>query len=97
MASSNLSASIGRHGLGGPGEGITSLAAPAETRTMGGTSVATPFVTGAVALIWSEFRAAPAAKVRSAVTQTAGLRRTTIIPPLLDAWASHQAMSRAHS
>jgi subtilisin family serine protease len=92
MISSNLGRSIGRHGLGGPGEGITSLGATAELPTMGGTSVATPFVTGAVALIWSEFPAASAAKVRSAVTQ-AGSRRTAIIPPLLDAWASYQSMS----
>jgi subtilisin family serine protease len=65
MVSSNLGASIGRHGLGGPGEGITSLGAETEPRTMGGTSVATPFVTGAVALIWSEFPAASPAEVKA--------------------------------
>jgi subtilisin family serine protease len=93
MVSSNLGRSIGRHGLGGPGEGITGLGATAQLPTMRGTSVATPFVTGAAALIWSEFPAASAAKVRSAVTQAAGSRRTAIIPPLLDAWASYQRMS----
>jgi subtilisin family serine protease len=97
MVSSNLGASIGRYGLGGPGEGVTSLSATAEPRTMGGTSVATPFVTGAVALMWSEFPLAPGARVRSAATQAARLRRTTIIPPLLDAWRGHEAMSRAYS
>jgi subtilisin family serine protease len=65
--------------------------------TMGGTSAATPFVTGAAALIWSEFPAAAAAEVRSAVTQAGAPRRSTIVPPLLNAWASYQAMSKARS
>jgi subtilisin family serine protease len=65
--------------------------------TMGGTSAATPFVTGAVALTWSEFPGATAAEVRSAVIQAAAPRRTTIVPPLLNAWASYQLMSKARS
>jgi len=94
MTSSNLGISIGRRGLGAPGEAITSLGATAEPLTMGGTSVATPFVTGAIALMWSEFPAAPAVRVRSALAQTVAPRRNTIVPPLLDAWAAHQRMSR---
>jgi subtilisin family serine protease len=94
MVSSNLGGSIGRHGLGGPGEGVTSLGATGEPRTLEGTSVATPFITGAVALIWSEFRDAPAATVRSAVTQAVWPRKIAIIPPLLDAWSSYQKMSQ---
>ena len=96
MGISNLGASIGRCGLGGPGEAVTSLGVT-NPLTMGGTSAATPFVTGAVALIWSEFPAAAAAEVRSAVTQARALRRSTIVPPLLNAWASYQAMSKARS
>jgi len=96
MGISNLGASIGRRGLGGPGEAVTSLGVT-NPLTMGGTSAATPFVTGAVALIWSEFPAAAAAEVRSAVTQARALRRSTIVPPLLNAWASYQAMSKARS
>jgi subtilisin family serine protease len=92
MDLSNLGASIGRCGLGAPGEAITSLGTT-EPVTMGGTSAATPFVTGAVALIWSEFPAATAAAVRSAVIQAAAPRRTSIVPPLLNAWASYRAMS----
>jgi subtilisin family serine protease len=94
MGISNLGASIGRCGLGAPGEAVTSLGVT-NPLTMGGTSAATPFVTGAVALAWSEFPNASAAEVRSAVTQAAALRRTTIVPPLLNAWASYQAMSKA--
>ena len=96
MNLSNLGASIGRSGLGAPGEAVTSLGV-ADPLTMGGTSAATPFVTGAAALIWSEFPAATAAEVRSAVTMAAAPRRTTIVPPLLNAWASYQAMSKARS
>jgi len=97
MNLSNLGASIGRCGLGAPGEAVTSLGATTESLALGGTSAATPFVTGAVALIWSEFPGASAAEVRSAVTQAAAPRRTTIVPPLLNAWASYLAMSKARS
>jgi subtilisin family serine protease len=97
MGLSNLGASIGRCGLGAPGEAVTSLGATATPLTLGGTSAATPFVSGAVALTWSEFPGASAAEVRSAVTQAAVPRRTAIVPPLLNAWASYQAMSKARS
>jgi subtilisin family serine protease len=93
MDLSNLGASIGRRGLGAPGEAITSLGTSTEPITMGGTSAATPFVTGAVALIWSEFPSATAAEVRSAVIWAAAPRRTSIVPPLLNAWAGYRAMS----
>jgi subtilisin family serine protease len=96
MGLSNFGASIGRCGLGAPGDAITSLGVT-DPMTMGGTSAATPFVTGAVALIWSEFPGATAAAVRSAVTQAAASRRTTIVPPLLNAWAGYQAMFEARS
>ena len=96
MGISNLGASIGRCGLGAPGEAVTSLGIT-DPLTMGGTSAATPFVTGAVALTWSEFPGASTAQVRSAVTQAAAPRRTAIVPPLLNAWASYQAMSKARS
>jgi subtilisin family serine protease len=97
MNLSNLGASIGRCGLGAPGEAITSLGATAEPLTMGGTSVAAPFVTGAIALIWSEFPGATAAEVKRAVMQAEAHRRTTIVPPLLNAWAGYRALSRVHS
>jgi subtilisin family serine protease len=97
MDSSNLGASIGRCGLGAPGEAVTSLGVSSPPLTMGGTSAATPFVTGAVALTWSEFPAATAGEVRSAVIQAAAPRRASIVPPLLNAWASYQAMSKSRS
>lgn len=94
---SNLGSSIGRRGLSAPGDQITSLGTKAQTLTLGGTSVAAPFVTGAIALLWSEFPTATAAEVKLAVTQGNGSRRTTVVPPLLDAWAAYQVMARPRS
>jgi subtilisin family serine protease len=94
MNHSNLGHSIGRLGLGAPGDEITSLGADGRTVTWSGTSAATPFVSGAIALLWSEFPTATAAQVKFTVTQGHGPRRTTVIPPLLDAWAAYQRMRR---
>jgi subtilisin family serine protease len=89
---SNLGGSIGRRGLSAPGDGVTSLGATGQPLTLGGTSVAVPFVTGAIALLWSEFLAASAAQIKLAVTRTGMPRRASVVPPLLDAWGSYQAM-----
>jgi subtilisin family serine protease len=94
MNQSNLGSSIGRRGLGGPGDRITSIGAHRKPLTMGGTSAAAPFVTGAIALLFSEFPTATAAELKFAATHVATGRRTTVAPPLLDAWAAHQTMSR---
>lgn len=97
MNQSNLGSSAGRRGLSAPGEQITSLGAEGKPRTFAGTSAAAPFVTGAIALLWSEFPAAPAPAIRFAVTQAYELRRPTVVPPLLNAWAAYHAMSVAHA
>jgi subtilisin family serine protease len=91
----NLGASIGRRGLRAPGEAVTSLSAQGSPLTLGGTSVAAPFVTGAIALLWSEFPAASAAQIKLAVTQAAGPRRVSVVPPLLDAVAAFQVLAMA--
>jgi subtilisin family serine protease len=74
-----------------PGDNITSLGPNDQPVTSGGTSAAVPFVAGAIALLWSIFPQASAAEVKSAVTR-GGVRRATIVPPLLDAWAAYQLM-----
>ena len=90
----NLGISIGERGLGAPGEGITSLRAEGGHLTLGGTSVAAPFVTGAIALLWSEFRMATASQIKLAIAPL--LRRAGIVPPLLNAEAAYQTLLQAN-
>jgi len=98
VGQTNLGSSVGRRGLLAPGESVVSLGADGEPRTLGGTSVAAPFVTGTVALLWSMFPRASVAEVKHAVTMGAPeRRRTTIVPPMLDAWASYQTMATIHA
>jgi subtilisin family serine protease len=97
MSQSNLGSSIGRRGLRAPGDNIRSLGAEGKPLTLGGTSVAAPFATGAIALLWSAFPAASGAEVKQAITQAHARRRDTVVPPLLDAWAAYQTMLKVHS
>ena len=90
---SNLGSSIGRRGLSAPGENITSLGTNGKPQTFGGTSAAAPFVTGAIALLWSEFPSASGAQIKLAVTRAGGRGRTSIAPPLLDAWGAYQLLT----
>jgi subtilisin family serine protease len=92
MNYSNLGSSIGRRGLGAPGDRIISIGANGKPLTMSGTSAAAPFVTGAIALLWSEFPTATATEMKFAITQASIPRRTTVVPHLLDAWAAYQMM-----
>src|SRR5262249_52146826 len=91
LAVSNLGASIARRGLMAPGEAITSLGSSGQSLTGGGTSAATPFVTGTLALLLSIFPDANVAEAKSATTR-ADVRRAAIVPPVLDAWSAYQTM-----
>jgi subtilisin family serine protease len=93
---SNLGSSIGRRGLSAPGVGITSLAAEGEPHELGGTSVAAPLVSGAIALLWSEFPELTAAEIRHIVSLAGLSRRRAIVPPLFNAWRAYQRLLTSH-
>jgi subtilisin family serine protease len=93
----NLGHSIGRHGFRAPGEQITSLGSEGQPLTLGGTSAAAPFVTGAIALVWSQFPAASGAELHLAFTRAHAGARVNVTPPLLDAWAAYQLLLATHS
>ena len=95
LAGSNLGRSIGRNGVGAPGEGVASLTPAGGTVRLSGTSAAAPFVTGAAALLWSQFPTAPAASVRLALTRPVSRPRQAT-PPLMNAWAAYQTMTSWH-
>lgn len=89
---SNLGGSIGRRGLSAPGDGITSLGSDGISLSLSGTSVAVPFVTGAIALLWSQFPSLSAAQIKLALTRSSSSRRASVVPPLLDAEAAYQIL-----
>ena len=93
----NLGHSIGRRGLRAPGEEITSLGSDGEPITLGGTSTAAPFVTGAIALVWSQFPSASAAQICSTFVHSYARARHSVVPPLLNAWAAYQTLLTTHS
>jgi subtilisin family serine protease len=96
LGESNLGSSIGRQGLLAPGEGVASLGADGKPQTFGGTSLAAPFVTGAIGLLWSEFPGILASEVKLAVMSRRRPTKT-IVPPLLDAIAAYELLALAHA
>jgi subtilisin family serine protease len=88
LPASTLGASIARRGLAAPGAGVTSLNAEGGTVSWSGTSVAAPFVTGALALLRSLVPAVPALEALSAVRRAASPRGRSIVPAALNASAA---------
>jgi subtilisin family serine protease len=88
---SNIGTSVGRRGLGAPGYNIISLDASGGVSVFTGTSVAVPFVSGTLALLWSIFPEVDATELRLAVLGEP-TRRRSITPPLLDAWTAFRTL-----
>ncbi len=86
LAQANIGHSIGRRGLMAPGAGVPSLSSGGGYAYMQGTSTAAPFVTGALALLWSLHPRASAAHLRQALLPSPANR--SLIPPLLNAGAA---------
>ena len=59
--------------------------------------MAVPFVTGTIALLWSEFPTATAAHIKLAMTQASASHRASVVPPLLDAAAAYQVLLTTNS
>lgn len=93
LASSNLGRSIGRRGIAAPGQGITSLDPDGGAVSWSGTSVASPFVTGALALLRSLFPTVAAVHALNALRRSGAASRRSIIPAMLDAHAAFMLLN----
>jgi len=87
--SSNIGTWMSQHGLLAPGTDITSTSSGGGYRQMSGTSVAAPFVSGTLALLWSRFPEATAEELHNAILRK-DVKRSSVLPLMLDAEASLQ-------
>lgn len=92
---SNFGGHIGKRGLMAPGVNIMSSAPGMRYTHMSGTSVAAPFVTGSIALLWSIFPYVPAHSVISSFMSVRS-HRTAIIPPIINAYKAYLLLQRDH-
>jgi Subtilase family/PatG C-terminal len=82
---SNLSPSIGARGLTAPGAAVLTTIPGARLGRVSGTSVATAFISGALALLWSAVPDLSASDLKRLALDGAGRFRRGLIPPRLDA------------
>lgn len=94
---SNFGPSIGNRGLMAPGVNIRSTYPGGQYTTLSGTSFATPFVTGTIALLWSLFPTATPAEIIHAIIHSPSHARRTIIPSLLNAEAAWNTLKNMRS
>ena len=92
MNMSNLGRRIGRQGLRAPGANLLSLGSQGESISLEGTSVACPLVTGTIVLLWSLFPTLSSSDIKYFMTNR--YRQKTVVPPLLDAWATYLEVKR---
>lgn len=92
----NLSHLAARRGLSAPGDAIMSLAPSGLSKRHGGTSAAAAFVTGTIALLWSEYPRATVQEVWQALRPIGGSTRSVLTPPLLNAEMADLVLGRTH-
>ena len=93
MPDATLGASIGRRGVGAPGDEVLGLAPGGRKLRLSGSSVAAPYATGTAALLWSEFPDVPAGEIRWALTAGGARRARGVAPPPLDAWVAYRRLA----
>src|SRR5712672_1401415 len=93
---SNLSPSIGARGFLAPGVNVSTTAPSSQYSQVSGTSVAAAFVSGGLALLWSEYPQGTASEIRQLALQPADCKRRSIVPRLFDAAAAARGFTRSH-
>ncbi|WP_256227103.1 S8 family serine peptidase [Streptomyces sp. PAN_FS17] len=91
---SNIGRSIGQRGVGVVADGLMSLGAHGTLRAFGGTSAAAAVATGALALILSELPKTTPEELISAM-KGAPSHRTSVVPPLMNAWRAFESLLAA--
>lgn len=85
---SNVGPRIGKSGLCAPGVDILTSIPGSQYGSISGTSAAAAFVTGGIALLWSEYPEMSALEMRAVVLQSARREHRSIVPPLFDVEAT---------
>ena len=81
---SNLGPSIARRGLMAPSIRITSTFPGGKYYELSGTSISAAFVTGSIALLWSEFPNVTAGQIKNSITRHRHTTRRTVVPKILN-------------
>lgn len=98
LPAANLSPSIGARGVCAPGDDIFTTVPGGRYGRIAGTSAATAFVTGALALLWSLRPDLSAIELKSRIEASVPRASRGLVPPLLDAVAASrlvQPLSRS--
>ena len=95
LCQSNFGPSIANRGLMAPGVNVTSTSSTGQYIHISGTSVAAPFVTGTIALLWSLFPNASTSQIVYSIKRSSNtIRRRTIIPPLLNSEKAYEVLKK---